>query len=90
MKFAKKYFVEKGIPVRLIKLTGSVELAPILGLADFIVDLVETGRTLKENKLSVIEKIGSTRIKLIANPGLYKLNYKKIDAVVNKIKAIKI
>lgn len=86
--FARNYFVEKGIPVQIIKLSGSVELAPILGLADFIVDLVETGTTLKENDLSVIEVLGSTEVALIANPSLYKRNYKRIDKIVDSIDKI--
>lgn len=87
-RFTKDIFIEKGIPVTIIKLTGSVELAPILGLADFIVDLVETGTTLKENNLSVIEDLGKTEVEVIANPGLYKLQYKKIDSLMEKIRSI--
>lgn len=84
-KFAKDYFVDRGIPVELIKLTGSVELAPILELSDFIVDLVETGTTLKENNLAVIEEIGKTQVEVIANPSLYKLNFRRIDDFVRKL-----
>lgn len=90
VNFSRDYFLERGIPVKIIKLSGSVELAPILGLTDFIVDLVETGTTLKENDLSVIETLGTTEVKLIAGPGLYKLNHTAIDNIVSKIKSIKI
>ncbi len=85
IKFTKDFFVNKGIPIEIIKLTGSVELAPILQLSDFIVDLVETGTTLKENNLSVIEDIGKTQVEIIANPSLFKLNYKRIDEFVKKL-----
>jgi ATP phosphoribosyltransferase len=84
-QFTKQYFYTKNMPVQIIKLSGSVELAPILGLSHFIVDLVETGTTLKENHLSVIDQIGSTQVELIANPGLYKLNYQKIDKLINTL-----
>ena len=86
-KFTNDYFVNKGLPVEIIKLTGSVELAPILGLSDFIVDLVETGSTLKENNLVVIEEIAKTHVKVIANPSLYKQNYSRIDEFVEKLSA---
>lgn len=84
-RFTKDYFVNKGIPVEIIKLTGSVELAPILELSDFIVDLVETGTTLKENNLTVIEEIGRTQVEVIANPSLYKLNFRRIDEFVKAL-----
>ena len=86
VKFTKNCFLQKNIPIEIIKLTGSIELAPILGLSDFIVDLVETGTTLAENNLSVIEELGRTEVRLIANPALYKLNYKKMDELLERIK----
>lgn len=85
VRFTTDYFVNRSIPVEIIKLTGSVELAPILGLSHFIVDLVETGSTLRENHLTVIEEIGRTHVKIIANPSLYKLNYRRIDGFVGKL-----
>ncbi|HOV13359.1 MAG TPA: ATP phosphoribosyltransferase [Spirochaetota bacterium] len=84
-RFTKDYFGKKSIPIEIIKLSGSIELAPILGLSHFIVDLVETGTTLKENNLSVIEELGKTEVEIIANPSLYKINYKNIDKIINKI-----
>lgn len=56
-RIASEYFQQKGVPIEVIPLSGSVELAPLIGLSDRIVDLVETGRTLKENGLDVIEVI---------------------------------
>lgn len=85
IKWTKDFFIKKNIPVNIIKLSGSIELAPILGLADFIVDLVETGTTLKENNLVIIEEIGFTEVNIIANPSLYKLNYKEIDHIISLI-----
>lgn len=80
--FTRDYFHNQGIPVNIIKLNGSVELAPILGLAPYIVDLVETGTTLKANNLEVIDKLHDIRVHLIANPAYYKLHYKSINKIV--------
>ena len=85
-KFTRDYFNNKGISVQIIKLNGSVELAPILGLAPYIVDLVETGTTLKAHNLEVQEKIARTKVHLIANPGYYKLHYKRINSLVDILK----
>jgi ATP phosphoribosyltransferase len=81
-RFARDYFYSKGVPIQLIKLNGSVELAPILGLAPYIVDLVETGSTLKANNLEVIEKLADIEVHLIANPSYYKLNYRRINRLI--------
>jgi ATP phosphoribosyltransferase len=70
VRFARDYFGANGWPVEIIPLSGSVELAPVLGLADAIVDLRESGRTLKENGLIALDVIGRTHIKLIANRAL--------------------
>jgi ATP phosphoribosyltransferase len=85
-RFTSDFFEGKNIPVRIIELRGSIELAPILGLTDFIVDLVETGTTLKENNLSVIEQIGSTQVEFFANMSLYKLKYQQIQNILDKIR----
>lgn len=69
-RFAHDHFAQRGIPVSLIPLSGSVELAPVLGLSDVILDLVETGRTLRDNGLRVIEVVGHTHVKLIAHRAL--------------------
>ena len=67
-----------GIPVEIIPLSGSVELAPVLGLADAIVDLVETGRTLKENGLKVVDVIAESTGRLVVNRASYQLKAKPI------------
>jgi ATP phosphoribosyltransferase len=85
-RFTKDFFHKRNIPVQIIKLNGSVELAPLLGLAPYIVDLVETGSTLKANNLAVIEELAVIEVYLIANPAYYKLNYKKINHLIELLK----
>lgn len=75
---ASQYFREKGQQVEVIKLNGNVELAPLIGLADRIVDLVETGNTIRENGLVELEKIADITSRLIANRVSYRM---KNDAV---------
>lgn len=76
---AKAFFETKAMDVKLIKIEGSVELAPLLGLADGIVDIVETGSTLKENGLEVKEEICNISARLIANTASLKLRKKEIE-----------
>jgi ATP phosphoribosyltransferase len=78
-RFARDFFHSRGVPVELIKLNGSVELAPLLGLTPYIVDLVETGNTLRANKLEVFEELKKIGVYLIANPSYYKLHYRGIN-----------
>ncbi|MBR1968418.1 MAG: ATP phosphoribosyltransferase [Clostridia bacterium] len=78
---AKAYYSTLGRDIDIIHLNGSIELAPILGLSDVIVDIVETGATLKENNLVVVEKFQPISARLIAN----KANFKFKNAVVEKI-----
>ena len=85
-RFTRDYFHGKGIPVEIIKLNGSVELAPVLGLTPFIVDLVETGSTLTANNLKVVEVLDTVRVHLIANPAYYKVHYSQIDRFVKFLK----
>ncbi len=86
-KIAKSFFMEKGIETQIIELYGSIELAPLLGLSDFIVDIVETGRTLKENGLVVIDHIRPSSAKLIVNRASYKTKSMKLSTVFEKIEA---
>ena len=85
-KFTSDYFHKQGIPVEIVKLNGSVELAPVLGLTPYIVDLVETGNTLKANNLEVLEKLEDIKVHLVANPAYYKLHYKSIKKIVSILK----
>ncbi len=80
-----KHFGARGIPVEIIELSGSVELAPVLGLADCIVDLVETGRTLAENGLSVVEEITQSTGRLVVNRASYQLKAAGVGRLVNKL-----
>ena len=72
--------------VEIIKIEGSVELAPLLGLSDGIVDIVETGATLRENGLEVTENIISLSARLIVNAASLKLRKKELEAVISAIK----
>lgn len=84
-KVASSYFESKGMDVEVIKIEGSVELAPLLSLADGIVDIVETGTTLKENGLEVIEEIRSVSARLIVNVASMKLKKAEIDQLISDI-----
>lgn len=85
VEFTRDYFHRAGIPVDVIRLNGSVELAPVLGLTPYIVDLVETGSTLRANKLSVICELKQIEVSIIANPAYYKLNHARIDRFVSQL-----
>jgi ATP phosphoribosyltransferase len=82
---ASAHFGSRGIPVEIIPLSGSVELAPALGLSDVIVDLVETGRTLKENGLSVVEVITESTGRLVVNRASYQLKAAEIARLSNAL-----
>jgi len=86
----KEFFAKKGIKVHIIELYGSVELAPLMNLADYIVDIVETGRTLRENGLEVIEFIRNSSAKLIVNRISYKTKNSEILNILSKIEKTKI
>lgn len=82
---ASKYYSSLGRTIDIIKLNGSIELAPILGLSDVIVDIVETGTTLKENGLVVKEEIAPISARLIANKTSYKFNSAQITDLQKKL-----
>ncbi|TVR30186.1 MAG: ATP phosphoribosyltransferase [Spirochaetaceae bacterium] len=84
-RFAHDFFHQRGIPVEVIKLGGSVELAPLLGLAPYIVDLVETGSTLTANDLVVNEELTQIQVHLISNPAYYKFHYAQVNALVRRL-----
>ena len=75
-----------GRDIDIIKLNGSIELAPILGLSDVIVDIVETGTTLKENNLAVLEEFMPISARFIANKASYKFKYAQLTELLNKMK----
>ncbi|MBE6852905.1 MAG: ATP phosphoribosyltransferase [Ruminococcus sp.] len=82
---ARTYFEAKGMDVEIVKIEGSVELAPLLDLSDGIVDIVETGTTLKENGLEVKEDIAPIAARLIVNTVSMKMRQQEIEALVEKI-----
>ena len=84
---AQSYYLSKGRDIDIIHLNGSIEIAPILGLSDVIVDIVETGTTLKENKLEVVETIVPISARLIANKSGYKFKNETIEEIVRGIAA---
>ena len=83
---ARAYYAAKGRDAEIIKLHGSIELAPLLGLSDVIVDIVETGTTLKENDLKVFETISEISTRFIVNKASYRFKGGEIDAVLEKLK----
>ena len=84
---ARRFFQSKAMDVRVIKIEGSVELAPLLGLADGIVDLVETGSTLRENGLAVVEPVAQVSARLIVNAASLKLRKGEIEDFAARLEA---
>lgn len=82
---AQSFFQDKGMDVRIIKIEGSVELAPLIGLADGIVDIVETGSTLKENGLEIVEDVSSISARLIVNIASMKMRKYEIESLIDNI-----
>jgi ATP phosphoribosyltransferase len=82
------YFQQRGVPIELIELSGSVELAPGLGLSDHIVDLVETGRTLRDNGLVVIDTIADSTARLIVNRASYQLKRTLVVELISILRAV--
>ena len=85
---ANKYFHGIGIQTEIIKLNGSIELAPMVGLAEMIVDLVETGRTLKENNLVEVAQIHPSTARFIANRVSFKMKFDRINAIVDALRPL--
>ena len=85
---AKRYYAERGVQVDVIKLYGAMELAPLTGLAHRIVDIVETGNTLKVNGLKSMELIADISTRLIVNSSSYKTKFKKIHSLVDSLEMI--
>jgi len=82
---AQKYFAGLNREIEIIKFNGSIELAPLLGLSDVIVDIVETGTTLKENNMSVFAEVALSSARLIANKSGYQFKKDMIDEIVSKL-----
>ncbi|MBR6784964.1 MAG: ATP phosphoribosyltransferase [Clostridia bacterium] len=88
VNIAKNYYISLNREIEIIKLNGSIEIAPILGLSDVIVDIVESGKTLQENNLRVYEKIMPISARLIANKSSYKFKNEDIDNLMEKLKKV--
>lgn len=85
---AAGFFREAGIQMEFVKLNGSIELAPMVGLAELIVDLVETGRTLRENKLAEIAVIHQATARFIANRVSFKMKFERINKLVGELRGL--
>lgn len=86
-RLTRTYFQEQGLSVEIIPLTGSIELAPQVGLADLVVDLVETGRTLRENGLVILEEITGSQATLIVNRVSHRLHLVEIRKLLSGLEA---
>ena len=85
VNIAKSYYGAQGRDIDIIKLNGSIEIAPILGLSDVIVDIVETGTTLKENDLAVLTEFMPISARFIANRASYQFKHKEIGTLLKKL-----
>ncbi|AEF94595.1 ATP phosphoribosyltransferase [Desulfotomaculum nigrificans CO-1-SRB] len=87
-RIAEAFFRQQGMQMEIIKLHGNIELAPIVGLAEMIVDLVSTGRTLRENKLVPVAEVLNSTTRLIANRVSHRLKNERINPLVEKIRQV--
>ena len=87
VNIAKAYYASQGRDIDIIKLNGSIELAPILGLSDVIVDIVETGTTLRENGLKVVTEFMPISARFIANKASYQFKHAEMDTMLEKLRA---
>jgi ATP phosphoribosyltransferase len=87
-RVAARYFQQTGRQVEIVEVRGSVELAPVTGLAEGIVDLTATGTTLRENGLVVREEIAESTARFIANPVAHKLKARALDALLDRVDAV--
>ncbi len=88
VNITKRYFEQRAVSVDIIKLYGSIELAPLVGLADMIVDIVETGTTMKQNGLEVVEEIMESSTYLIANKNSYIAKKDEVLSIYEKIREV--
>lgn len=88
VRCAKEFYAKRGREIDVIKLNGSIEIAPILGLSDVIVDIVETGTTLKENDLEVVETVFPISARLIANKASFKFKTAAIEKLIAGVETL--
>ncbi len=84
-RVAEQFFLDNGIQMEIIKLNGSIELAPMVGLAEMIVDIVETGRTLQENRLIEVARLHRATARFIANRVSFKMKFERIQSMVDEM-----
>lgn len=84
----RRWFADQGRQVEVIKLYGSMELAPLVGLADYIVDVVDTGKTLKANGLAPLEHIADISSRLVVNKAAMKMKHARIKAIMERMAAV--
>jgi ATP phosphoribosyltransferase len=82
---ANAYFAERDLPVELIPLHGSVELSPLVGLADLIVDLVATGNTLREHDMVIVDEIAESTARFVVNPVRFRTKYDELTALLERL-----
>ncbi|MCP9460555.1 MAG: ATP phosphoribosyltransferase [Nitrospira sp.] len=87
-KITERFFNQRGVPVEIIKLYGSIELAPVVGLADWIVDLVETGNTLRAHNLVELEVIARSTARLIVNRASFRLKHRPLRELIERLRAV--
>jgi ATP phosphoribosyltransferase len=87
-KLAERYFAQRGVQVEIIRLSGSIELAPLVGLCERIVDLVDTGRTLQENDLEEVEEIATATARLIVNRAALKTKHQPVRDLIDRLQAV--
>jgi ATP phosphoribosyltransferase len=87
-RITERYYNSKGVPVEIIRLSGSIELAPLVGLCERIVDLVETGRTLAENGLVEVGEIMRVTARLIVNRASQKTKYEQVTDLIGRLKPV--
>jgi ATP phosphoribosyltransferase len=86
-KSAEAYFAERDMPAEIIPLHGSVELSPLVGLADVIVDLVATGTTLREHDMVVVDEIGPSTARFVVNPVRFRAKYRQLTELLARLEA---
>jgi ATP phosphoribosyltransferase len=87
-RMTEAYFHSRGIQVETIYLHGSIEVAPKVGLADMIVDITETGRTLRENNLAIVDTLWTSSMRLIANRASYRLKAERIGSLMQRLREL--
>jgi ATP phosphoribosyltransferase len=87
-RITERYYNGKGVPVEIIRLSGSIELAPLVGLCERIVDLVETGRTLADNGLVVVGEVMRVSARLIVNRASQKTKYEQVTDLISRLKQV--